>query len=333
MQVRLHNVLARGAAGVLDRDVQRKAVGCLGHFVVGPGEIGVAQAVAERIDDLGVVVVIARIALAENGVLIARLIVAIADVDTLGVDDVLVARGHIAVGDGVVAQVGGSGAARRVNRPGVHQMAAGVDRAVQSLAHGISPLLPQRADPQHGVDVIASDLGHVDGVRDVQHKHNFVEATLRHLDQVAFLLGEGEVVHGQVDALAAAAADDDDGRVVVFGHAVKFGLGVGTLRGLVGCKAAPARDAGHFLFISCACAGGVEVPQHRVDGEARVFQRLAQGGRGGGIHAARTRAAVDEVSGALAQQGHFCALGQGQGAVIVAKQDHALLLDLAAELG
>ena len=156
---------------------------------------------------------------------------------------------------------------------------------------------------------------------------------MRHFDQVAFFLRKGKVVHRQVNAFAAAAPDHNDSSVTVLGHAVELSLGVVALRSLVGGKTSLPGQAGDFLFIGCARAGGVEVPQYGVDGEARIFHCLPKVGRGGGVHTTRACTAIHEVGSAFAQQGHFCTLLQGQGAVIVAQQNHALLLDFAAELG
>ena len=333
LQIRLHDLLARGLAGVRDGNVQRKAVRRFGHLVIRPAEVRIAQAVAEGVHHLCIVVKITRVALCQNGILVAGLIVAVTDIDTLGVDNILVAGKHIAVCDGVVAQICSGRGRGCVSRPGVHQVAAGVDCAVQCFADGIGTLLPQCAHPKHSVNVVSAELRHIDGVGHVQQQNHLVKAFGCHLNQVALLLCEGEVLCRQIHALTAAAANHHDCSIIVLRHAVKFSLRVGALRGLVGCKAALPGNAGHFLFIGGTYAGGVEVPQHRVDGKACGLHRLPQVGRSGGVHAARACAAIDKVGCAFAQKGHACALGQRQGISIIAQKNHTLLLNFAAELG
>ena len=212
-------------------------------------------------------------------------------------------------------------------------MAAGVHRAVQCFADGIGTLLPQGAHPQHGINIVAADFCHIDGVGHVQKQNHLVKSLGCHLNQVALLLREGEVLCRQIHAFTAAAANHHDCSIIVLRHAVKFSLRVGALRGLVGGKAALPGNAGHFLFIGGTRAGGVEVPQHRVDGKACGLHRLPQIGRGGGVHTARACAAIDKVGCAFAQKGHACALGQRQGVPIIAQKNHTLLLNFAAELG
>ena len=333
LQIRLHNLLARSLSGVRDGDIQRKAVRRFGHLVIRPAEVRIAQAVAEGVHHLCIVVKITRVALCQNGILVAGLIVAVANIDALGVDNILVTGKHIAVCDGVVAQIRSGRGRGCVSRPGVHQVAAGVHCAVQCLADGIGTLLPQCAHPQHSVNVVSAEFRHIDGVSHVQKQNHLVKALGCHLNQVALLLREGEVLCRQIHAFTAAAANHHDCSIIVLRHAVKFSLRVGALRGLVGCKAALPGNAGHFLFIRGTRAGGVEVPQHRVDGKACGFHRPPQIGRGGGVHTARTCATIDKVGCAFAQKGHACALGQRQGVPVIAQKNHTLLLNFAAELG
>ena len=84
------SVLAGDGAGVRDRHVDGEVVGALVDAEVGVLEAGVAQAGAEGVRHKLGVVEVAGVALAENLVLVAGLIVAIAHIDALDVD-VLVA--------------------------------------------------------------------------------------------------------------------------------------------------------------------------------------------------------------------------------------------------
>ncbi len=78
-----HHVLAGAGTGVLH--VHRDGAGGAipGSLVVGPLKVGVGQAVAEGIHYRISIAVVTGIALAQDGILVPGLIVAVADVDTL----------------------------------------------------------------------------------------------------------------------------------------------------------------------------------------------------------------------------------------------------------
>ena len=150
LHIHLHNVLAGNVAGVRHRNLCGAGIAAPISLEVTPVKAGVAQAVAEGIDDLLGIVVIARVALAENGVLVAGFIVAIADVDAFLVGDIVV-LGDIAVLIivGIVAKVLCGRGCGGIGGKGVHRAAAGADLAGQNVCHAGT----NRGGIQHRLDV------------------------------------------------------------------------------------------------------------------------------------------------------------------------------------
>ena len=347
LHVELHGALARDCAGVRDLDsdginVQRVVV-VDGH--IAELEIGVAQTIAEGVRHNVAVGVVARVARAHDVILIARLVVLVAYIDALLVDHVGAALGrHIAALDIAVVDAGGEiphgGGAVIVIAVGIDQTAGGVDVADQNLGNGVDAGDAHVADPECGIHVVVVVLQEVDlqGVSGVDEDDDA-------LDLAAFLHG-GEVFQhrflvvvqcqvvdlavAQVRTLAADARESDDGCVAVLSDAGLYIIGVDVpghfRRGGAGGGYRAAIGAGVIL----ACAGGVEIPQRRVDGDTDLFEGGAQGVGGRGIDIAGAGAAVDEVDAGGGEGADLRVLGQGQRAV-VHQQGRALSLDLLGD--
>ena len=177
--VHFHNVLAGHITGVGNGDLDLVGVGggIVLHAVQRLVKGGVAQAVAEGIAHfLGVVPAVAAvegtggavgIAGAHDGIFVAGLVVLVAHIDALRVDDVVVDV-LIAVDLVVVVQLSGiapgahafhpavdhGGSGQGVGSVGVHGAAGGVHGAVQHLCNGLAAVAAGHAGQQAGVDVV-----------------------------------------------------------------------------------------------------------------------------------------------------------------------------------
>ena len=109
LHVDLHRLGAVHRAGVGHIHREGEAVAVVGHGQGAVTEGGVAQAVAEGISHGGGVIIVAHIGVAQDVVLVAGLVVAVADVDALLVGDIVfvvaverqAGRGCVGVGGGV----------------------------------------------------------------------------------------------------------------------------------------------------------------------------------------------------------------------------------------
>ena len=347
--VDLHHVLARYVSGVGHLDLHQVAVarGVVGHAQQLLLEGGVAQAVAEGIGHLvGVAPAAAGggahaalgIAGAHDGVLIAGLIVLVAHIDALGVDDVVVdltaaigdvgAVGvdlvHIAPHLGVITGVGNGGGGEGVDGIGVHGAAGGVDLAGENVGHALKGHGAGIAAQQAGVHAIALQPAQLHGLLGVDDHHDRAEHAgvllLLEVGHERFLVdaqAQQTVAVGAVEsvvvALAAHPGEDHDGRVVVAvlpGGLIGLHVGDGGLDdlGVGGLAQSAVHVLGqgdvHVLLAQDLLHGGVE--GHGGDGGDG-------GGAGGGI------------VGAVAEDGHLAALSKGQGGVLIAQQHGALL--------
>ena len=321
--IELHDVAPGHVAGVLDR--HRGGAGLAGpaRLETGPVKGGVGEAVAERIADLARVVEVARVALAEDDVLVAGLVVAVPDVDALLVAHVVVlgeVTGLVEVL--VVAKVLRGRALARVGGIGVHGAARGVDLAGEDAGEGLGAVRAGRGHDEDGLDV--REIGEpveLDGGVRVDHQNGVVEVVIEVLQDLelgrvglevalgAVLGAYGMVVHGarHVAALARHALEHEDGRGVLHGvqHAGVAHDGERTLvDGEVLVVAVAHRAGAHDVVL--ALAGHVEVREGLVDREARGLHGRRKGigaaaldakrglEHGGSLHAQVARVAAHE---------------------------------------
>ena len=346
-------VLALHGAGVGHGHLDVKAVVGLGdaHALVVEG--GVGQTVGEGIGHVGAVVEVAGVALAQDLVLVAGLIVAGAHVDALGVHVVAAPVGALVVGGlplvdhaldlvglavgqaGEVgvdhAEVGHHGVEGVVLIDGVGQLAGGVDLAGEHLhqrVHGVVTLVHGEvgvvvgAGPHHGVHGVgpgailpAGSVGQ--GEEDDHLGEGTRAAKLGHaVEHVLLLLGEGQVV-----AIDAAAV------LVVGSLAAATAQGDdGHARGAV--EHARSLDVspgvlvdGHVGHVGVAVlqAVGVELPAGVVEVEAGALPGLVHG--------------LDVLRRGVAED-HDLAVGRSQREcrVLVLEKDGALAHDVGIEL-
>ena len=363
LRVGLDDVLAGHRADVGDLDGQGDLsvlLGAVGQLLL---KAGVGQAVAKR--ELNLVCIApgraggragggVGVALTQDDVLVAGLVVAIPDVDTLLVDHVGVVG---LAGHGVHAKVLDGRGRRRVVGVGVHGLTRGVHGARKNVTHGEKTVLARVANPQAGIDAVLLLVkeAQVHGVARVD-KHDDLVEVLRDVAQQLLLVG-GELkiaaahvlgrvkrvgverasvaldVHGlkvglvishrQIRALGARAGKRHDGGVAVVGKARGLGVAEHRGRGLVNHITTRAGDVGHVHTNVLGSAGGVEVPHGGVDVEASGLQGGLERRRRSGVHGTRATAAIEDVGRAHTKQRHVAA-GQRQRGGIVLKQDKTL---------
>ena len=348
LDIDLHGLFARHITGVGDLDGD--GVGVIGGIVadvhVADVEVGVAHAVAEGVSHDVAVGVVACVAAAGDEVLVAGLVVLVAYIDAFLIDHVgLALCGHIAALN--IAFVGGggevphSGGAEVVVAVGIDQAAGGVDLAGQDLGHGIDAGDAHVTDPQCGVDVVLVVLEEIDlqGVGRVDEDDDLFDLTvLLHLGQVGqhvlLVLVQSQVVNlavGKVGTLTANTGQGDDSGITVLGNAVFHVVGVDVPGSLGGGGTGRSNRAAIVAGIVLSSAGGVEIPQGRVDGNADLFQGSAQGIGAGGINIAGAGAAVDQVRTGGGESADLGIRSQRQRIVVVHQQGCALGLDLLGQ--
>ena len=333
------------------------------HAVVGIAEGGVALTVAEGIADGGVVVEAAGVGGAHDIVFIPGLGVAVAQVDTLLVDHVVAVllEGAVVVHGGGGAFIGlgaevGQGGVLAVIRPeGGGEAAGGVHLAGQDVADRVHAHLAGGADPQgrvHAVLLVVQE-GCLHLVGEVQDHHDLLdgagfllglqapEEVLLHGAQLQIVavrgvaLAAGGVVQpadgilapGHVAALAAQAGDEHDGGIAVLDEGGAVGLFHCVPRRVadgLGAGDAPAGGAG-----GAAVAGlllrSIPVPQGLIHAEVAVaLEGGLPAGGGGHLDAAAAGAAVHRIHGGDGEEAQAAAHVQGQGAVLILQEHHAL---------
>ena len=312
--VDLYHVLAGHAAGIGDGDVQRNSAVRLGHGVDFLGKGGVAQAIAEGIDN-GLVVVKAL-----HAVGIGSLVELVAHVDAFHIIDKARGGGDLGaaspvggnvgqvvhVGIESVAEVVGPRCGGQICQEGVHGLAGGVDFTGQNLAQGRETGLACTGGPDEGVDVGVvlgpAQLHGVGGVDDHDDLSKFFGDALHH---GGFAVGQFQIMLGGIQIIGIGAHAQAAGTEAAALHEGVGQRGVQT-GGQVGALAAGAGDddergireafgllkyAGGLVLVDGGFGNGpvltphahggaggtvlgVELLQFGVDREARVHQAL-----------------------------------------------------------
>ena len=322
--VHLSHILAGHGAGIGDLHLHDDVPAAVRKALYGLFKGRVAQAVAERILHRGSII--------DEPVGSGRFIIAVAHVDALGVFHIIALQ--VAVGEAARVVIGGSG--RQVVSVDIGEAAGGVHIAGEHPAHRVKAHRAGAADPQAGVHALHEpELHRVGGVD--EDDHLLIVLAFDDPDQGFLVLGQLQVVppvvrlavaggvhiHGQVAALAADPGKDDDRRVGKGAHGLKEAVGVlvrgDFRRGEVGAGVAALLGPGN---------AGILIEGHQ------LVVHLEPGGRqalhhvhvGGGVAAARARAAVDRVDRGVAEQVDLRARRQRQRAVLVAQEHDALFL-------
>ena len=293
LRVDLHHVLAGNVTGVGDGHARRALLAIPAGREARPVKVGVREAIAKRVADLAVVVVVACVALAKNGVLVARLVVLVAYVDALLVAHVVV-LGEVAglVSVLVVAKVLRGRAGKRIGGKGVHRAAGRVHAPGEDSRERAHAVGPRGGNDQARLDVgellEPAQLDRGGGAHDHQAVIKVVVDVLEDLQlgrvglEVALLLvllARGVVVHGarHVAALARNAAKHKDRRGALRGveHACVLH---DRERALVDGKVLPvakAHGAGSHAVVLAGTVD-VEVLQRGVHRKALSLKRAVQ---------------------------------------------------------
>ena len=380
--VQLHDSLAGHIAGVGGGHGHGSGALVTGdnHAVQGLLKGGVAHAVAEGIDHLvvvapgaiagghgaiGVGVGAGRgigTAVAQHDVRITGLVVTVAGVDALGLDQVGVDAGALSkvrsVCPGDVAKVLHGGSQCTVLDEGIAQMGRGSHGAVQHVGHAVEAISTGVAHPQDGVNVgVLFQVGDLHGVGCVDQHDDLVEIGLCFLDHGHFFIAQAQDVavdgvHAVCQAFlagvvctgfAADTAHHHDGSVAVLGV---LGLKVGVellelvqgqlvriiVSGDLGVSrqdAAAELGLGPFL-VRKECL--VSCQGLRVQLEAALGKGVKDLHGGLAVRHAAAAVAVNRSIAADAQHGDLGILGQRQGTVLVLQQGKGLLRSLDGEV-
>ena len=372
--IELHNILTGDTAGVLDGHVRGDGLVFKVNIQVIESLLkrGVGQTVTERVSNLVVVVPCAAgggtdggggIALPHDGVKIAGLVVLVADVDVLGLDNGIV---HADVGVGVgplqIAEILGAGGAGVLDGIGIGQMTGGADRTGENVGHTVEAVAARQADLQDSVNTdVVLDLLHLHGA-DIIQQNDDLAAVGRLggdgcIDEVALVVGQAQRVGlvqvlggintggaGVVAAVFRGGAGNRDDHDIVVIHAVLpaciLTIHCGLARLLAGENAGGGRCGDVVVLHSAAPALDLGFV-HRLEGLVHVGHSLIQtealclegtdhidciGIRAGVCNKAGAHVAA--LNGIVAREAKQCdflglILGQGQCAVVL-QQDAAL---------
>ena len=344
------HALACHIAGVghFDFDLVLVGIGVEGDTFQGLGEVGVGQAVAERIHNFVSVVPAAAggrtdggrsISIAHHSIFITGLVVFIAYVDALGIDGVVVNVDavvgkvrclavdviHVAPQLHVLAGVGGGGGRQRVGGVGIYQMAAGRNLTSQHVGNTLVTGNTGHTGQHTGIDIIIVEpvqFHHLVGIDDNDDlfKRTGSFLGLQILHQVFFVglqaqeMGAILGIHGGIVALAAQAGKYGDGGIVV----------------VTGPAAGVFFNVGNGGFHNFGGAGGAQrsigvIQQRSVDvvrAEHFLHRSAERHGRNRS-HAGCGAAAHGGMCRAVAEDRHAAGAVQRQGGVFVAQQNGA----------
>lgn len=231
---------------------------------------------------------------------------------------------------------------------GVHQSARGVHVAHQNLRHRVQTVLTGAADPQAGIHAVFRIVHpvHRHGVGGVNQHNRLAEALRSHiLEQLALGILQfkvrrtvGEFAGVQVSAFAAGASDNDNRRILVAVqihagrcHRVRRNLGnAGRRRNVRIFGEHAGRGAVGLVFLHLRNLRAVPVHHRGVDVQTRRRERAGHCRCLAGINLTRTRAAIDGINCAAAENGHAQSFFHRQRAV-VRQQHRAFALNLLTQ--
>ena len=353
LHIDLDSLAPIDGTGIGDVDGKHEIIAGFLHGQAVINKVSIGQTIAKGISHSGGIVVIANIGVAENFVLITRLIIAVSDIDAFLIGDIILVVGSLERKSGLSrvgvrgrASILNSGAGQIIVAVGIHQLAAGVDRAVQQVADGFDTRLPNFTHPHTGIHTVVHAANRrfkevqFNRIGTIEQNNDLFDLTsVFHLSQlcqkVALFLAQREhiaitiadSVPRNVGALTADTRDDHNGGITVISDGVPFSIRVSRHRNFVDGKVCVIEDVvvqtSGILFaaIVFACTGGVKIPHSRVDRETVIFQCILQCHSSRGVHATRTRTAIDEIHAVLADESHFAALCQWQSILAIQHQD------------
>ena len=272
LQIELHDLFARGLAGIID--VDRDFVSFLSelHLHVPEFERSKGKTEAEGERDFLVIVKHAPRGGAEHGILIPRLIIAVTDVDPLGVDEIVPAVLDFTVFDRIIAQILRRGRAEAVVHKGIRKTSRRIHFSAEHFSQRRHAVFAERAGPQAGVDPVFLKEPHLHGIFRIEHDDHAVEVLCDICEQLLLLRSELQ-----------GFRTDHPFRRHFFLQRLFFLL---RIYGLIEVRIAPAaandNDRGfreflqalfHFLGEIVSAAPVHKFPQFIVDAQLLLFQR------------------------------------------------------------
>ena len=269
------------------------------------GELGVGQAIAERISHLSGIVPAAiagkrsgravGVVDAQHLVLVAGLIVFVTNIDPFRIHQVAVAVHLLQIGEFVIAKILHGGRGQGTGGPGVRQMPGHIRRSRKDIHQRDKAIVACRAEHEAGIHPVLFIFDPLDihGERAVDEDHGFPElpAVMDHPQQICFFLVEGQ--HGnairvqriKVNTFPSVTGKQDNGHVIVLGCIGAFQrVGVKAGGRFAHSRTAPGRHRGADDAAVCIC-----VPHGGID--------LETGGLQGGIQFAAPVSVKAGVSG------------------------------------
>ena len=308
-----HDGLAGGITGVGDGDIEGQiavGLGDLAHLLL---EGGVAQAVAEGIDN---VLVVIQEAFCGSG-----LIELVANIDAFHVVDKHGLGGHLhaggkAEGGGcelihvVVheeAEVVVDGGALQVVQPGVNGLAGGIDLAVQDLAQSGEAGLAGAGSVDGAVHIVVLQEAQLHGIVGVDDHNDLAEVVADQLEHLFLAVGQLQVVIALIPVVALIHG------VVI--DAIEVGVGSELVEALPGAVHHGDHVGGHIGVLAAGTGD---------DHHCGIREALGVGHHFGGVqvHVGFGQSPV------LGPHAHGAALS-----LVVGVEVHQLLVDLEAGLG
>ncbi|MNC22585.1 hypothetical protein D3C75_705900 [compost metagenome] len=207
---------------------------------------------------------------------------------------------------------------------GLGQLTARIDSPRQQVGDGIARLLPRHVSQQDGIDLVLPGAG-VHDAADVEQHHYLlakaVESTADVVDERLFHIGE-QIIPLPVQAilpLRRVATKGDDGDIIAGGISRYLGLAQGWLR-----TANYGRDAAKVArALVLLEKGAIEVREPGVDAElpGQPVHHIDGIGR---VHVAAAGAALEGIDLSDPEGGQLDPLRQGQAALLVFQQHHAI---------
>ena len=335
----LYDILAGHITRIGDLDRHGAGIAIPAGIIIRPLKIRVGQAVSKGIHHSIRIVVITGIALTQHLILVASLVVAVANIDALFVADVVV-LGEVAIliVVGKVAEVLRRRAVHGIHFIGIHGAAGGIHLAGEDLCQRAQTVITHSGSRDDRVDAgIILHPAQIDRCAGVEQQHHIVKAVVQVLEDLQFhrirlevslglvLFHIGVVVHGagHITAFARHTAEHKNRNRILHG--------IGQTRLCFHNRQGAFVD-GKVLVITVgngtnaqtvilAVAFGIEFPEVLVDTEPGIFK--------GRFHIDFVAADVADCRMADKTEGGIRAVRHS--AFIVLQQDDALCCNLLVQ--
>ena len=321
LDIELYDLPSRPVSGIMD--TYRNLIALLAklHRHIPELEVGVGKAVSERKGDFFVVVESAPGGRPQNGVLISGLIVAVPNIDPLGVNKIPVAVLHLAVPDLVIPKICRRRGVQAVIYKRIRKSAGGIYAAADHFRDSCHAVCSECAGPKASVDPVLLQKSHFHRIFGIEHHDQLLKALPDIGEQFFLFLCQLQGFRSGRDRLTAlfrfriggfeqicrtcSAADHDYCRLGILFHALlhapRKGVPSPSLR---------------------------EIPQFFIDADLFRLQRVLQRyGRG-----RRFLIAVNRIHRAFPEDADHCPFAQRKHFIGVAQQNDPFSLDPFSQL-